>query len=115
MLANTGTPRSVTGHAISGGLIALMLSGAYAYAKYKRKEINKQEAITETLKAGAEGGIITACGIAATNALGNSAKSPTQGIIEAAAFVAIGAASVYGIQKLANKGCCTASKLLTKD
>ncbi|MCI5969363.1 hypothetical protein [Helicobacter sp.] len=115
MVVNTGTPRSVTGHAISGGLIAFMLSGACAYAKYKRNEINKQEAITKTIKASVEGGILTACGIAAANALGSNTKSTAQGIIEATTFVAIGAASVYGIRTLANKSCCTASKFLTKD
>ncbi|PKT75268.1 hypothetical protein [Helicobacter winghamensis] len=115
MVANTGTPRSITGHAISGGLIAFMLSGAYAYAKYKRKEISRQEAITDTLKASVEGGILTACGIAAANALGSNTKTTTQGIIEASAFVAVGAASVYGIQTLASKGCCANTKFLTKD
>ncbi|TLD83570.1 hypothetical protein LS70_005315 [Helicobacter sp. MIT 11-5569] len=115
MIANTGTPRSITGHAISGGLIACMLSGAYAYAKYKNNAISKQEAIIDTLKATIEGGIITACGIAAANALGSNTKTTTQGIVEATAFVAVGTASVYGIQMLANKNCCITPKLTKKD
>lgn len=115
MIVNTGTPRSITGHAISGGLIAFMLSGACAYAKYKRKEISRQEAIIDTLKASVEGGVITACGIAAANALGSNTKSTTQGILEAGAFVGIGLASVYGIRTLTNKSCCATPKFLTKD
>ena len=118
MIANTGTPRSITRHAISGGLIALMLSGAYAYRKYKDNQITKQEAITDTFKATLEGGIITACGVAAANALGNSAKTSAQSVVEAAAFVAVGAASVYGIQTLARKENCILNKnnkLIQKD
>ena len=115
MIANTGTPRSVTGHAISGGLIALRLSGAYAYRKYKDNTITKQEAIAETLKTTLEGGIITACGVAAANALGNNTKTSTQGLVEAVAFVAVGAASVYGIQTLTHKENCISKKSIQKD
>lgn len=107
MILNTGTPRSITGHAISGGLMACMLSGTYAFMQYKHQTMGKQEAISNTLKATIEGGLITACAIGATNAIGDATKTPAQNIVKAATFVALGVAGVYGIQMLANKFCHT--------
>lgn len=100
MVINTGTPRSISGHAVSGAIIGLMLSGAYEYNKYKKGEVSKSQAIRTTLQATLEGGIITASGIAATNALGNVAKKPLQNTLEALSYVALGVAGVYGVQQL---------------
>ncbi|TLD87843.1 hypothetical protein [Helicobacter sp. MIT 05-5294] len=101
MIFNTGTPRSIAGHALSGGIIAFMVSGAYEYSKVKQGAITQKEAIKNAAVATIEGGVITACGIAAANALG-STQSPFKNVLEAAALVGIGLASVYGIQALAN-------------
>ena len=94
MIINTGIPRSVVGHTISGSIIGAMVSGVYEYSKYKKGEVSKSEAINTTLKATLEGGII-----AATNALGNPAKKPLSNALEAMSYVALGVAGVYGIQQ----------------
>lgn len=115
MIINTGMPRSITGHALSGGIIGFMLGGACAYAKYKNNTISKQEAIIDTAKSTLEGGIVTACGIAAANALGNSAKSPFVNVLEASAYVGVGIASIYAIQNFKSKECALTKKLIKKD
>ncbi|MDE5603411.1 MAG: hypothetical protein K2I71_05785 [Helicobacter sp.] len=102
MLINTGTPRSIMGHAISGAIIGCMLSGIYEFSQYKQGKTPKDKALKNTLKATLEGGIITASGIAATNALGNTSKNPLQNTLEATTYVALGLASVYGISQLIN-------------
>lgn len=99
MIINTGIPRSVVGHTISGSIIGAMVSGVYEYSKYKKGEVSKSEAINATLKATLEGGIIAASGIAATNALGNPTKKPLSNALEAMSYVALGVAGVYGIQQ----------------
>lgn len=101
MIFNTGMPRSIVGHALSGSLIALMASGAYGYSKVKQGKMSQKEALKNTAVATIEGGIITACGIAAANALGNT-QTPLRNALEAATLVGIGLASVYGIQALVN-------------
>ena len=45
MIINTGIPRSVVGHTISGSIIGAMVSGVYEYSKYKKGEVSKSEAI----------------------------------------------------------------------
>ncbi|WP_104722132.1 hypothetical protein [Helicobacter mesocricetorum] len=102
MLIDTGTPRSIVGHAISGAIIGCMLSGIYEASQYKQGNTSKDKALKNTLKATLEGGIITASGIAATNALGNTSKTPLQNSLEATACIALGLASAYGISQLIN-------------
>lgn len=70
-------------------------------SKVQKGEISQKEAIKNTAIATLEGGIITACGIAAANSLG-STQSPLKNLLEATTLVAIGMASIYGIQTLAN-------------
>ena len=60
MIINTGMPRSITGHALSGGVIALILSGAYEILKVQKGEISQKEALKNTAVATLEGGIIKA-------------------------------------------------------
>ncbi|AWI34066.1 hypothetical protein [Helicobacter apodemus] len=102
MVINTGTSRSIVGHAISGAIIGGMLSGIYEFSQYKQGNTSKNKALKSTLKATLEGGIITASGIAATNALGNTSKNPLRNTLEATACIALGLASVYGISQLIN-------------
>lgn len=101
MIINTGTPRSVKGHAVSGGIIALMLTSANEYLKYEHKKVDKKEVAKNIIKASAQGALITASGIAAANALGNGSKSGIRSGIEALAYVGVGIAGVYAINKLA--------------
>ena len=97
MLINTGTPRSIQGHIISGSVIGLVLSGATEYANYQQNKITKQEALNNTLKAALQGGIITAAGIGAANAIGDNTKSPIQNTLEAGAYIVVGMAAIYAI------------------
>lgn len=97
-MINTGTPRSVSGHAVSGAILALIASGAYQYAKLKDGQTTSQEAIKTTIKSTLEGAAIGACAIAASNTIGNPNKSATTKIVEAATYIAIGGAFVYGVQ-----------------
>ncbi len=102
MIIDAGTPRSISGHAVSGAIIGLMVSGVYEYNQYKKGEVSKSQAMCAILQATLEGGIVTASGVAAANALGNSAKKPLQNTLEALSCVMLGAAGVYGIQRLFN-------------
>ena len=97
-MINTGAPRSVSGHAVSGAILALIASGAYQYTKLKDGQITQDEAIKTTIKSTLEGAAIGACAIAASNTIGNPNKSTTTKIVEAATYIAIGGAFVYGVQ-----------------
>lgn len=100
MLINTGAPRSIKGHAVSGGLFSLMVAGVSNYAKYKKGEIDKNEAIKQTTKATLRGAAITAAAIGAANALGSNNQTPTRIAIETLTFVAAGVAAAYGINQV---------------
>ena len=47
---NTGTPRNVLGHVISGAIASAVISGAINYKKYQNGQIKKCEAIKDTTK-----------------------------------------------------------------
>lgn len=99
MIIDTGTPRSVKGHAVSGAFFVLMLSSAYEYASYKAGQKDKKSISKSIAKATLEGGIIAASGIAAANALGNSDKGAFRSALEALTYVSVGAASVYALNQ----------------
>ncbi|WP_289242837.1 hypothetical protein [uncultured Campylobacter sp.] len=105
-MINTGSPRSVSGHAVSGAILALMVSGAYQYAKLKDGQTTQDEAIKSTLKATFEGAAVGACAIAAANVIGNPNKSTTSKIVETGAYIAIGTAFVYGMQNVFKPKAC---------
>ncbi len=108
MFINTGTYRSITGHAISGGLFSLMCAGAANYAQYKKGQIDKKRALKQTTQSTLQGAIITAAAIGATNAIGkNNDDSPTHLALEAISFVAAGALAAYTINKVfADESSC---------
>lgn len=97
MLINTGTPRSVKGHAVSGAIFAFMLSSSL---NYKQGRKDKKSATKDILRASIEGGIIAASGIGASNALGDRTKSPLRNTLEALAYVSVGFASLYALNKI---------------
>lgn len=99
MIIDTGTPRSVKGHAVSGALFALMLSSAYEYAGFKAGQKDKKLIGKNIAKATLEGGIIAASGIAAANELGSSNKSVLRSSLEALGYVSVGIAGVYALNK----------------
>lgn len=105
-MINTGAPRSVSGHAVSGAILALMASGAYQYSKFKNGQTTQDEAIKSTIKATLEGAALGACAIAASNVIGNPNKNTTSKIVETGAYIAIGAAFVYGVQNAFSPKVC---------
>lgn len=99
MIIDTGTARSVQGHAVSGALFAFMLSSAYEYMGFKEGQRDSKRLAKNVAKATIEGGIIAATGIAAANALGNSEKGALRSTLEAIGYVSVGIAGVYALNK----------------
>ena len=94
---NTGEPRNVNGHIISGALASGAIASAINYHAYSKQEISKQHAIQNSLKLTLQGGIATGSAIAATNYLG---KNNWLGMISA---ISLGAVGVYAVEKLTEK------------
>jgi len=94
---DTGAPRSVSGHIVSGALASGALAGALNYDKYKKEQMNKQEAIQSTLKLSAQGGIATGSAIAAANHMGNG------NILGALTAISLGAMGIYATQVISDK------------
>lgn len=107
MIFDTGATRSIPGHAVSGGIAGLMISGVYNYTKFKNGEISLENALQHTLKATAEGALITACAVGVANAFG-SQKSILNNLLESGAYLALGVAGSYAIQNF-----CTDSQKIT--
>jgi len=94
---NTGAPRNITGHFISGTIASSIVAGALNYKKYKNAEISKTKFINDTLKTSLQGGIATAGAIATTNYLGEGK------VMQAMTAMSIGAIGVYGTEKVYEK------------
>ena len=94
---DTGAPRSVAGHVISGSLAAGAVAGALNYNKYKKGEIAKSEAVNNSLKLSAQGGIATGSAIAAANYMG---QGNFLGMLTA---VSLGAMGVYAVEKVSGE------------
>ncbi|QKF81291.1 magnetosome protein MamC [Halarcobacter ebronensis] len=94
---NTGAPRNVTGHVVSGALAAGALAAAVNYNKYKKGEATKNEAINNSIKLSAQGGIATGSAIAAANYLGNGS------VVKMLTAVSVGAMGIYAVEKLSEK------------
>ena len=69
-LINTGEPRNVLGHIVSGAVASALVSGTINYKKLKKEEISSQEAIKDTIKRTSQGAIATGAAIATANYLG---------------------------------------------
>ncbi len=91
----TGTPRHIVGHGVSGAVAAGVVSGIINANKVKNDEKEKYDAIRDTLKDSALGGIATATAIAVANNLGDPSKSLFQTI----GALALGAGAIYTIEK----------------
>lgn len=91
---DTGAPRNVTGHFISGAIASSIISGGLNYLKYQKNELTQKEMINETLKTSLLGGIATASAIATTNYIGEGK------IVQAMTAASIGVMGVYGTQKV---------------
>jgi hypothetical protein len=93
---NTGDPRSVTGHIISGAVASGILSGSINYHQVQTGQLTQNQGIRKTIKNTAQGGIATGIAIAATNQLGNAEG----GWLKALSTISIGMASIYAIEVL---------------
>jgi len=91
---NTGAPRNVVGHVVSGSLAAGAVAVALNYDKYKKGEIEKREAINDSIKLTAQGGIATGSAIAAANYLGKGS------ILNMFTAISVGIAGVYAVEKV---------------
>ena len=70
IVIDTGTPRNVLGHVISGAIASAVVSGAINYKKAKSRQITKKDAIKDTIKRTSQGAIVTGSAIATANYLG---------------------------------------------
>ncbi len=92
---DTGTPRSVPGHIVSGALAAGVAAGAINYNRYAKGEIAKCEAINDSIKLSIQGGIATGSAIAAANYVGQNKY------LNMISAVSIGLSGIYLVEKLA--------------
>ncbi|MDR1460060.1 MAG: hypothetical protein LBI78_00240 [Campylobacteraceae bacterium] len=87
---NTGIPRSVTGHFISGSLTAAVLAASITYSN----KGDKKATFKKGVKIAIQGGTATASAIAATNYIGQGKY------LNAAVSLALGIGSLCLIEKL---------------
>lgn len=91
----TGTPRHVVGHGVSGAIAVGVISGVNNAKKVKENKKDKTQAIRDTLKDSIIGGIATATAISVANNLGDPQKSLFQTI----GSLVLGAGAIYSIEK----------------
>ena len=94
MTINTGIPRNIPGHIISGGIASGVVAGATNYAKFQKDEISKKDAIKNSLRLTIQGAVATGSAIAAANYVG---KGNWLGAIGA---ISLGLSGIYATQKL---------------
>ena len=95
---NTGEPRNVVGHVVSGAIASAIVSGSINYKKTTQKKMNPKMAIKDTIKKTTQGGIATGSAIAAANYMGQ-----TNGLMKALTAVSIGMAGIYVVEILDEK------------
>ena len=103
---DTGAPRSVSGHIVSGALAAATIAGALNYNRYLKGEISQKEALSSSLKLTAQGGIATGSAIAAANHLGSG------NILGMLTAVSLGVMGVYAVEKMGDTIEKTDTKLI---
>ncbi len=98
IVINTGEPRNVLGHIVSGAVASGIISSAINYKKLKENEITSKDAIKDTVKVTSQGAIATGAAIATANYLGQP-----NGFFKALAAATVGVAGVYAVEKLDEK------------
>ena len=96
-MINTGDPRNITGHVVSGAIASAVVAGSVNYNNYTKDEISKDEAIKNSIKLTVQGGVATGSAIAAANYLG---KGNYLGMMAA---ISLGFGGVYAVEKIAQK------------
>jgi len=97
LVIDTGAERSVTGHLVSGTVFSAIFAGSINYNKYQKDEISKNELINDTSRMAIQGGIGTASAVATANYIGRGDW------MSAMTAITVGAAGIYGTQKIYEK------------
>lgn len=95
---NTGDPRNVVGHVISGAIASAIVSGTLNYKKTMQRKMSTKDAIKDTVKITTQGGIATGSAIAAANYIGQP-----NGWMKALTAVSVGMAGIYAVEILDEK------------
>lgn len=97
-LINTGEPRNIVGHIVSGAVASGIIAGTINYKKAQNKEITKQEAIKDSVKKTSQGAIATGTAIATANYLGQKG-----GFLKAMTALSVGMAGIYALEVIDEK------------
>ena len=97
-MINTGSQRSVVGHAISGATASLIVSSAMNIAKVKEQKISPQMAVQNSLKMASAGAITTGSAIATANYLNQEG-----GFFKAFSALSFGIVSLYALEIMFEK------------
>eukprot|EP01155_Anaeramoeba_flamelloides_P032647 Anaeramoba_flamelloidesa94143_119.p4 GENE.a94143_119~~a94143_119.p4 ORF type:complete len:125 (-),score=31.27 a94143_119:930-1304(-) len=95
---NTGEPRNVLGHIVSGAVASAIVSGTINYKKLKEEKIEAKDALKDTVKKTSQGAVATGAAIATANYLGQKG-----GFLKAMTAVSIGMAGIYAIEIIDEK------------
>lgn len=98
IVIDTGAPRNVLGHVVSGAVASAVISGAINYKKAQAKQISNNEAIKDTVKKTSQGAIATGAAIATANYLGQQG-----GLFKALTAASIGIMGVYALEVIEEK------------
>lgn len=97
-LINTGEPRNVLGHIVSGAVASALVSGTINYKKVKEGKTSKNEALKDTVKRTSQGAIATGAAIATANYIGQKG-----GFFKAMTAASIGMAGIYALEVIDEK------------
>ena len=95
---NTGEPRNLLGHVISGAVASALVSGTINYKKLQERKIKPQAAISDTIKKTSQGAIATGCAIATANYIGQKG-----GFLKAISAISVGMAGIYALEIMDDK------------
>lgn len=95
---NTGEPRNVLGHVVSGAVASAVVSGTINYKKVQEGQTHPTDAIKDTVKKTTQGAIATGTAIATANYLGQKG-----GFLKAMTALSIGMAGVYAVEVIDEK------------
>ena len=98
IVIDTGTPRNVLGHVISGAVASAVVSGAINYKKAQNKQITKSDAIKDTIKRTSQGAIATGTAIATANYIGQKG-----GLFKAFTALSVGMMGIYALEIIEEK------------
>lgn len=97
-LIDTGEPRNVLGHIVSGAVASAIISGSINYKKVKEKKITSKEAARDTVKIASQGAIATGAAVATANYVGQQ-----NGLLKAMTALSVGMAGIYAIEVINDK------------